>query len=172
METLLMGQRCCYVLCLIFIYYSQQSSCATIEVGGPVGWTNYDTSTNKPPDYATWVSSQSVVVDDILVFKFPPEYHNVYLLPTQAAYTSCDQSKATELNDGKTGSYSVVEGLGSHCQGARNWRWWLRVAKLLHLLLFQLLHQQKKPLHLLQAVLRLQHLCSECQHQLLLLVHL
>ncbi|CAK9855602.1 unnamed protein product [Sphagnum jensenii] len=141
MESLLMGRRCCYVLCLIFIYYSQQSSCATIEVGGPVGWTNYDTSTNKPPDYATWVSSQSVVVDDILVFKFPLEYHNVYSLPTQAAYTSCDQSKATELNDGKTGSYS-------------------------------LLHQQKKPLHLLQAVLRLQHLCSECQHQLLLLVHL
>ncbi|KAH8941282.1 hypothetical protein BDL97_14G029600 [Sphagnum fallax] len=157
METLLMGRRCCYVLYLIFIYYSQQSSCVTIEVGGPVGWTNYDTSTNKPPDYATWVSSQSVVVDDILVFKFPPGYHNVYSLPTQAAYTSCDL---------------VVEGLGSHCQGARNWRWWLRVAKLLHLLLFQLLHQQKKPLHLLQAVLRLQHLCSECQHQLLLLVHL
>ncbi|CAK9279307.1 unnamed protein product [Sphagnum jensenii] len=107
METLLMGRRCYYVLCLIFIYYSQQSSCATIEVGGPVGWTNYDTSTNKPPDYATWVFSQSVVVDDILVFKFPPGYHNVYSLPTQAAYTSCDQSKATELNDGKTGSYSV-----------------------------------------------------------------
>ncbi|KAH8935995.1 hypothetical protein BDL97_17G060500 [Sphagnum fallax] len=125
METLLMGRRCCYVLCFIFIYYSQQSSCATIKVGGPVGWTNYDTSTNKPPDYATWVSSQSVV-DDILVFKFPLGYHN---------------SKATELNDGKIGSYS-------------------------------LLHQQKKPLHLLQAVLRLQHLCSECQHQLLLLVHL
>ncbi|KAH8936407.1 hypothetical protein BDL97_17G082700 [Sphagnum fallax] len=160
METLLMGRRCCYVLYLIFIYYSQQSSCATIEVGGP------------PPDYATWVSSQSVVVDDILVFKFPPGYHNVYSLPTEAAYTNCDQSKATELNDGKTGSYFVVEGLGSHCQGARNWRWWLRVAKLLQLFLFLLLHQQKKPLHLLQAVLRLQHLCSECQHQLLLLVHL
>lgn len=134
METLLMGRRFCYVLCLIFIYYSQQSSCATIEVGGPVGWTNFDTSTNKPPDYATWVSSQSVIVDDILVFKFPPGYHNVYSLPTQAAYTSCDQSKATELNDGKTGSYSwtatkagtyyfacfkVVEGLGSHCQGGQ-----------------------------------------------------
>jgi hypothetical protein len=129
METLLMGRRCCYVLCFIFIYYSQQSSCATIKVGGPVGWTNYDTSTNKPPDYATWVSSQSVV-DDILgdnqqhrplfvvwtsfflykltvwmcccilitlllkwivtVFKFPLGYHNVYSLPTQAAYTSCD----------------------------------------------------------------------------------
>jgi hypothetical protein len=66
METLLMGRRCCYVLFLIFIYYSQQSSCATIEVGGPVGWTNFDTSTNKAPNYATWVSSQSVIVGDIL----------------------------------------------------------------------------------------------------------
>jgi hypothetical protein len=43
----------------------------------------------------------------VTVFKFPPGYHNVYLLPTQVAYTSCDQSKATELNDGKTGSYFV-----------------------------------------------------------------
>ncbi|CAK9279214.1 unnamed protein product [Sphagnum jensenii] len=159
MESLLMGRRCCYVLCLIFIYYSQQSSCATIEVGGPVGWTNYDTSTNKPPDYATWVSSQSVVVDDILVFKFPPGYHNVYSLPTQAAYTSCDQSKATELNDEKTGSYSKLEVV-------------VKGGKAAAPAPVPALAPAKKAPALAPSSLRLQHLCSECQHQLLLLVHL
>jgi len=85
METLLMGRRFCYVLCLIFIYYSQQSSCATIEVGGPVGWTNFDTSTNKPPDYATWVSSQSVLVDDIL----GDNYNNIGLCLWSELRFSC-----------------------------------------------------------------------------------
>ncbi len=41
------------------------------------------------------------------VFTFAPQYHNVYSLPTEAAYGSCDQAVATELSDGTTGSYSV-----------------------------------------------------------------
>ncbi len=41
------------------------------------------------------------------VFTFAPQYHNVYSLPTEAAYGTCDQAVATELTDGTTGSYSV-----------------------------------------------------------------
>jgi hypothetical protein len=129
--TLFMGRKCCYVLCLIFIFFLQQTNGATVQVGGGVGWTNFDLATSGPPDYATWASTQSLTVGDTLVFTFAPQYHNVYSLPTEAAYGSCDQAVATELTDGTTGSYSwaptkggiyyfacfkSVEGQGTHCE--------------------------------------------------------
>ncbi len=64
--TLLMGRKCCYVLCLIFIFFLQQTNGATVQVGGAVGWTNFDLATSGPPDYATWASTQSLTVGDTL----------------------------------------------------------------------------------------------------------
>jgi plastocyanin len=129
--TLFMGRKCCYVLCLIFIFFLQQTNGAAVQVGGAVGWTNFDLATSGPPDYSTWASTQSLTVGDTVVFTFAPQYHNVYSLPTEAAYGSCDQAVATELTDGTTGSYSwaptkggiyyfacfkLVEGQGTHCE--------------------------------------------------------
>jgi hypothetical protein len=64
--TLFMGRKCCYVLCLIFIFFLQQTNGATVQVGGAVGWTNFDLATSGPPDYATWSSTQSLTVGDTL----------------------------------------------------------------------------------------------------------
>ena len=41
-------------------------------------------------------STYEVVIGDKLSFKYT-EYHNVYLMPSQEAYASCDFSAATEL---------------------------------------------------------------------------
>jgi hypothetical protein len=64
--TLFMGRKCCYVLGLIFIVFLQQTNGATVQVGGAVGWTNFDLATSGPPDYATWASTQSLTVGDTL----------------------------------------------------------------------------------------------------------
>jgi hypothetical protein len=44
----------------------QQTNGATVQVGGAVGWTNFDLATSGPPDYATWASTQSLTVGDTL----------------------------------------------------------------------------------------------------------
>ncbi len=68
------------------------------------------------------------------VFTFAPQYHNVYSLPTEAAYGSCDQAVATELTDGTTGSYSV----SIHCftaaalGGWGTWQVWCYNPQLVH----------------------------------------
>ena len=51
-------------------------------------------------------STYEVVVGDKLSFKYT-EYHNVYLMPSQEAYESCDFSAATEL---ASDSYGGGEG--------------------------------------------------------------
>ena len=51
-------------------------------------------------------SSYKVVIGDKLSFKYS-EYHNVYLMPSQEAYESCDFSDATEL---ASDSYGGGEG--------------------------------------------------------------
>ena len=51
-------------------------------------------------------STYEVVIGDKLSFKYT-EYHNVYLMPSQEAYESCDFSAATEL---ASDSYGGGEG--------------------------------------------------------------
>jgi hypothetical protein len=46
-------------------------------------------------------------MDGFAVFRYPPEYHNVYSLPSEEAFSSCNYYEATELDPGTTGSYYV-----------------------------------------------------------------
>jgi hypothetical protein len=132
--ALLNGRRWClilYVLCFLFICLQQASGYRVHYVGGGTGWTNYNIQTDEPPDYVTWASSQRVIVGDVLVFRYPPEYHNVYSLPSEEAFSSCNYYEATQLDPGTTGTYywiaheagvyyfacfKSLEGLGSHCE--------------------------------------------------------
>jgi hypothetical protein len=46
-------------------------------------------------------------MDGFAVFRYPPEYHNIYSLPSEEAFNSCNYYEATELDPGTTGSYYV-----------------------------------------------------------------
>ena len=65
-------------------------------------------------------STYEVVIGDKLSFKYT-EYHNVYLMPSQEAYESCDFSAATELAN-------TTYGGG---EGSKNNNWILRIERAL-----------------------------------------
>jgi hypothetical protein len=86
MATLFMGRKCCYVLCLIFIFFLQRTNGVAVQVGGAVGWTNFDLATSGPPDYATWASTQSLTVGDTLGVE--PQHHWFTLLLRTFSFVS------------------------------------------------------------------------------------
>ncbi|CAK9236502.1 unnamed protein product [Sphagnum troendelagicum] len=124
-------------LCLIasaILLFAQQSSAKTLNVGGALGWTDFDTAISAAPNYEKWSSTNSINVGDVLVFSFPAGFQNVYLMPTKSAHDICDFSEATELDAGNAGTYAwratkegtyyfssnkLVEGLGTHCEAGQ-----------------------------------------------------
>ncbi|KAH9553127.1 hypothetical protein CY35_09G103100 [Sphagnum magellanicum] len=124
-------------LCLIasvILLIAQQSSAKTVNVGGALGWTDFDTAISAAPNYEKWSSTNSINVGDVLVFSFPAGFQNVYLMPAKSAHDSCDFSEATELDAGNAGTYAwratkegtyyfssnkLVEGLGTHCKAGQ-----------------------------------------------------
>ncbi|CAM6038091.1 unnamed protein product [Sphagnum compactum] len=124
------------VLCLasILFIFTQQSSAKILDVGGALGWTDFDTAISAAPNYDIWSSEHTINVGDVLVFSFPAGYQNVYLMSSKSAHESCDFSQATELDAGNAGTYAwratkkgtyyfscnkVVEGLGTHCEAGQ-----------------------------------------------------
>ncbi|MCO5581883.1 hypothetical protein L7F22_050582 [Adiantum nelumboides] len=81
------------------------SEAKKVVVGDEMGWTTYDKESFKVPNYATWAASQKLVVGDQIVFKYVKGMHNLYLLPSKAAYASCDFSKAKLLDAGSSGLF-------------------------------------------------------------------
>jgi uncharacterized cupredoxin-like copper-binding protein len=124
-------------LCLIasaILLFAQQLSAKTLNVGGALGWTDFDTAISAAPNYEKWSSTNSINVSDVLVFSFPAGFQNVYLMPTKSAHDICDFSEATELDAGNAGTYAwratkegtyyfssnkLVEGLGTHCEAGQ-----------------------------------------------------
>jgi hypothetical protein len=97
-------------LCLIasaILLIAQQSSAKTLNVGGALGWTDFNTAISAAPNYEKWSSTNSINVGDVLVFSFPAGFQNVYLMPTKLAHDICDFSEATELDAGNAGTYAV-----------------------------------------------------------------
>jgi len=123
--------------CLIasaILLIAQQSSAKTLNVGGALGWTDFDTAISAAPNYEKWSSTNSINVGDVLVFSFPAGFQNVYLMPAKSAHDICDFSEATELDAGNAGTYAwratkegtyyfsstkLVEGLGTHCKAGQ-----------------------------------------------------
>ncbi|MCO5585927.1 hypothetical protein L7F22_039861 [Adiantum nelumboides] len=91
-----------------------ESEAKEVVVGNEMGWTTYDKESFKVPNYATWAASQKVVVGDQIgkwllmafeLFKYVKGMHNIHLLPSKAAYASCDFSKAKLLDAGSSGLF-------------------------------------------------------------------
>jgi hypothetical protein len=56
-------------LCLIasaILLIAQQSSAKTLNVGGALGWTDFDTAISAAPNYEKWSSTNSINVGDVL----------------------------------------------------------------------------------------------------------
>jgi uncharacterized cupredoxin-like copper-binding protein len=125
---------CMLIASCIILLVAQQSSAKTLDVGGALGWTDFDTAISAAPNYQTWSSEHIIAVGDVLVFTFAAGFQNVYLMPTKSAHDSCDFSQATELDAGNAGTYAwratkegtyyfscnkLVEGLGTHCEAGQ-----------------------------------------------------
>jgi len=125
---------CMLIASCIILLVAQQSSAKTLDVGGALGWTDFDTAISAAPNYQTWSSEHNIAVGDVLVFTFAAGFQNVYLMPTKSAHDSCDFSQAIELDAGNAGTYAwratkegtyyfscnkLVEGLGTHCEAGQ-----------------------------------------------------
>ncbi|EFJ24211.1 hypothetical protein SELMODRAFT_415061 [Selaginella moellendorffii] len=124
----------CFCLLLV-LFLHRRAMCVVITVGDSLGWTNFDLSTQRVPDYAAWAASQPVASGDSVVFRYAPGFHNVAMLPSKADFDNCNFAKATMLDTGssgnftwiapeKTGAYYFacgfsVEGQGTHCDGGQ-----------------------------------------------------
>ncbi len=56
-------------LCLIasaILLFAQQLSAKTLNVGGALGWTDFDTAISAAPNYEKWSSTNSINVGDVL----------------------------------------------------------------------------------------------------------
>jgi hypothetical protein len=56
------------VLCLasILFIFTQQSSAKILDVGGALGWTDFDTAISAAPNYDIWSSEHTINVGDVL----------------------------------------------------------------------------------------------------------
>ena len=96
--------------------------CATIQIGADSYSGNWNSIPASPMNYGA-------LVGDVLQFEYSPS-HNVWLMPSEAAYEACDFSGATELagawlNEGSTnlfevelteaGTFWFACEVGSHC---------------------------------------------------------
>jgi hypothetical protein len=50
----------------IILLVAQQSSAKTLDVGGALGWTDFDTAISAAPNYQTWSSEHIIAVGDVL----------------------------------------------------------------------------------------------------------
>ncbi|RLM86798.1 hypothetical protein C2845_PM04G29880 [Panicum miliaceum] len=76
------------------------ASAAVYEVGDKAGWTIMGN-----PDYRLWASSKKFHANDVVVFTYNKQFHNV-LAVSKADYKNCDASKP--IATWSTGNDSVV----------------------------------------------------------------
>jgi hypothetical protein len=57
---------CMLVASCIILLVAQQSSAKTLDVGGALGWTDFDTAISAAPNYQTWTSEHIIAVGDVL----------------------------------------------------------------------------------------------------------
>jgi hypothetical protein len=71
------------VLCLasILCIFTQQSSAKILDVGGALGWTDFDTAISAAPNYDIWSSEHTINVGDVLGQYL--SLSNLKLLPDQ-----------------------------------------------------------------------------------------
>ncbi|KAI5055093.1 hypothetical protein GOP47_0030238 [Adiantum capillus-veneris] len=119
---------------------------ALYEVGGTMGWTNFNVRTNRLPNYDLWSSDhQPFYPGDQFVFQYTPNFHTIHQFPNKVDYERCDFTSAIQLDAGQTGTFlwvasdagtfyfgckTPVEGLGYHCNGGQKlsitilkWKW-------------------------------------------------
>lgn len=97
------------------------ASAAVYEVGDKTGWTIMGN-----PDYAAWASGKRFKVNDVVVFTYNKQFHNVMAV-SKADYKNCDANKPMATwNSGNdsvvlntTGHHYFLCGIPGHCAGGQ-----------------------------------------------------
>ncbi|KAK4355617.1 hypothetical protein RND71_024588 [Anisodus tanguticus] len=106
---------------LILASFMQLCFGAMYKVGDSAGWT-----TIGNVDYKQWAAKKTFLVDDVIVFQYSPQFHNVMQVP-HAEYQSCNASAPiathTTGNDSITitthGHHFFLCGVPGHCQAGQ-----------------------------------------------------
>ncbi|KAL0348835.1 UNVERIFIED_CONTAM: Mavicyanin [Sesamum angustifolium] len=109
------------LVCLMFASTIQLSAGAVYKVGDSAGWT-----TIGNVDYNLWAATKTFQVNDIIVFEYNPQFHNVMQV-THAEFRACNASSPisthTTGNDSITinthGHHFFLCGVPGHCQAGQ-----------------------------------------------------